>query len=134
MAADGLGIGSRPDQLGPRIMTTIALLTGMLVGLAVLLYDFDRTPTIIAAQAATVVASPLVAWVLYWLTCSRDVMGELANSTPVKVGGLIGLALLVAMAGKTACYDLPAALDRYLQSAPNETVVSPTTTGEQGDE
>ncbi len=117
MAADGLGIGSRPDEMGPRIMTTIALLTGMLVGLAVLLFDFDRTPTIIAAQAVTVIASPLVAWVLYWLTCSRDVMGEMVNGTFAKVGGLIGLALLVAIAGKTAFSDLPAALNRYLQPA-----------------
>ena len=36
----------------------------MLVGIAVQQYDFDRTPTIIAAQAVTVVAAPLVAGVL----------------------------------------------------------------------
>lgn len=117
IASDGLGLGSRPDQLAPRIMTTIALMTGMLIGLAVLLFDFDRTPTIIAAQAVTVVASPLVACVLYWLTCSREVMGEMANGKFAKIGGLVGLVLLVTMAGKTAFFDLPAALDRYLEPA-----------------
>lgn len=115
MAADGLNLGSRPTDLVPRLLTTASLLLGMAVGVAVLIFDFDRTPTIIAAQAVTVVAAPLIAGVLLWLTSSRDVMGQHVNR-PITIGfGLIGLVLLLAMAGKTAFSDLPKKLDAYLQ-------------------
>lgn len=117
MAADALGLGSKPEDRGPKIMTTLALLTGMSVGVAVLVFDFDRTPTIIAAQAVTVIAAPLVAGVLLWLTSSRDVMGEHVNG-PVTIGFAgIGLAMLLAMAGKTAFVDLPKKIDGYLHPA-----------------
>ncbi len=114
MAADGLGWGSQPRDLGPRLMTTAALLVGMLVGVAVLAFDFDRTPTIILAQAVTVVAAPLVAGVLLWLTSCRDVMGDDVNGWPTIAAGTLGLVLLVAMAGKTALVDLPGKVQQYL--------------------
>ncbi len=117
MAADGLGIGSDPRQLGPRIFTTITLLTGMVVGVATLMFDFDRTPTIILAQAATVIAAPLVAGVLLWLTSSRDIMGEYVNRPLTIALGVVGLILLIAMAGKTAFVDLPAKANSYLHPA-----------------
>ena len=117
MAADGLGWGNKPTDFGPRVLTTVALLTGMVVGLAVLLLDFDRTPTIIAAQAVTVVAAPLVAGVLLWLTSSRDVMGPHANSLPMNILAFIGLVMLVFMAGKTAFYDLPKKVRDYVAPA-----------------
>ena len=118
MAADGLGWGSKPTDLGPRVMTTAALVCGMLVGVAVLVFDFDRTPTIIAAQAVTVVAAPLVAGVLLWLTSSRDVMGEHVNGSRVVAFGLVGLVMLIAIAGKTAFVDLPPKINAYLRPAP----------------
>ncbi|WP_417734424.1 Nramp family divalent metal transporter [Rosistilla oblonga] len=117
MAADGLNMGSRPTDLVPRLLTAASLLLGMAVGVAVLIFDFDRTPTIIAAQAVTVVAAPLIAGVLLWLTSSRDVMGEHVNRPATIVFGLIGLGLLLAMAGKTAFSDLPKKLESYLPAA-----------------
>ena len=125
MAADGLGLGSKPNDLGPRLLTTVALATGMVVGLAVLLLDFDRTPTIIFAQALTVVAAPLVAGVLLWLTSSRDVMGKHANSWLMIVIAFIGLVMLIAMAGKTAIYDLPPKVQEYLAPAEETTTIAP---------
>jgi manganese transport protein len=118
MAADGLGLGSKPTDSGPRLMTTAALLTGMFVGVAVLVFDFDRTPTIIFAQAMTVVAAPLVAGVLLWLTSSRDVMGEHVNGPGTIAFAGLGLVMLVAMAAKTAFVDLPTKVDAYLHPAP----------------
>ena len=100
--ADGLGLGSKPSDLWPRIMTTVALLTGMVIALATILFDFDRTPTIIAAQAVTVVGAPLIAAVMLWLTSRKDVMGDQANG-PVTLGFAgLGLLLLIAIAGRTA--------------------------------
>lgn len=116
LAADGFGLGSKPTDLWPRLFTTIVLLTGMTIALAVLAWDFDRTPTIIAAQAVTVVGAPLVACVLFWLTNRRDVMGDYVNGPVLKVLGGIGLALLLAMAGYGALVNLPATVEKYRKS------------------
>jgi len=112
MAADGLGLGSKPTDLWPRIMTAVVLLTGMFVALASTLLGFDRTPTIIAAQAVTVVGAPLVAGVLLWLTSRRDVMGDHVNSPLTTAFAGIGLVLLLAMAGRTAFVSIPAGLEK----------------------
>lgn len=100
--ADGLGLGSKPTDLWPRLFTTLALLTGMAIGIATIYFKFDRAPTIIAAQAVTVVGAPLVAGVLFWLTSQKDVMGSHTNKPLLSTLAGIGLALLLAMAGNTA--------------------------------
>lgn len=113
VVSDGLGLGSRPTDAWPRIMTTAALVTGMVVGLAVLVFGFDRTPTIIAAQAVTVVAAPLVAGVLLWLTSSRDVMGKHVNGPAKTAFAGLGLLILIAMAINTAVVKLPEQIEKY---------------------
>lgn len=112
--SDGLGLGSKPTDLAPRVLTTVALLTGMIVALATLVMNFDRTPTIIAAQAVTVVGAPLVAGVLLWLASSKDVMGTHAASTGLCIFSCIGLALLLLMAADTAINKLPERISDYL--------------------
>ncbi len=114
MAADGLGWGCKPTDRGPRILTTVALLTGMVVALAVNALGWDATPTIIAAQAVTVLASPLVACVLLWLASSRDVMGQHVATPLQKTIAGIGLLALIAIGMKTAFVDLPKKIDTYL--------------------
>jgi manganese transport protein len=113
ICADGLGLGSKTDDKWPRIFTTLVLCTGMAVALAALILNFDRTPTLIAAQAVTVVGAPLVAGVLLWLTSRRDIMGEHVNGRAVNVLAGIGLILLLAMATKTATVDLPKKINDY---------------------
>lgn len=125
MASDALGLGSKPTDVAPRMLTTAALLTGMSVGLAVLIFDFDRTPTIIAAQAVTVVAAPLIAGVLLWLTSSRDVMGDAVNGPITKVFAGIGLVLLIAMAARTAFVTLPDSVQKYRDSRAATSLVTP---------
>ena len=111
--SDGLGLGSRATDLAPRVLTTVALLTGMTVALATLMMDFDRTPTIIAAQAVTVVGAPLVAAVLLWLASSREVMGMHAAGIPTRVFAGLGLGLLIVMAADTAINKLPKTIREY---------------------
>lgn len=105
--SDGLGLGSGAGDRWPRLLTVAALLTGMIVGLAAMVFGFDRTPTIIAAQAVTVVGAPLVAGVLYWLSSSRRVMGDHVSGPGTRLFGGIGLVLLLAIAGNTALVKLP---------------------------
>ncbi len=118
--SDGLGIGSNPTDMGPRLLTTLALLTGMAVGVATLAFGWDRTPTIIAAQAVTVIGAPLIAGVLLWLTSSKEIMGENVNGPITKVFASLGFVLLLAIASKTAFVDLPAKYEKY-RNPPVET-------------
>jgi manganese transport protein len=111
--SDGFGLGSDPHDRWPRILTSVALLTGMTVALATMLMGFDGTPTIIAAQAVTVVGAPLVAGVLLWLASSKDVMGSHANGPIMKIFAGIGLALLIGMAANTAVKKIPGMLQKY---------------------
>jgi NRAMP (natural resistance-associated macrophage protein)-like metal ion transporter len=113
IVSDGLGLGSDPHDHWPRILTTIALLTGMIIALATLIMDFDRTPTIIAAQAVTVVGAPLVAGVLLWLASSKDVMGSHRNGPVLNIFAGIGLVLLIAIAARTAIVTLPDKIQQY---------------------
>ncbi len=121
IVSDGLGLGSGVQDYWPRILTTMGLLAGMVVGLATLLLDFDRTPTIIAAQAVTVVGAPLVAGVLLWLASSKSVMGVHANGPVTKTIAGIGLVILLAMAANTALVTLPEKVRKYREK--NTTVI-----------
>ncbi len=127
--SDGLGLGSKPTDLAPRLLTTAVLLTGMTVAFAAMVMNFDRTPTIIAAQAVTVVGAPLVAGVLLYLASSRDVMGNEVTSTPTRAFAGTGLTLLLAMAAHTAINKLPASISDYrarLRAESGETTPPPT--------
>ena len=63
MLADGLGLGDSPTDVWPRRFTLLVLLVGMAVGLYVINVMGGQRPVtlIVAAQAVTVLASPLVA-------------------------------------------------------------------------
>ncbi|MBX3420771.1 MAG: Nramp family divalent metal transporter [Pirellulaceae bacterium] len=112
MAADGLGWDIADNARGAKLLTTAVLLMGLVVGMAVVLLRFDRTPMIIVAQAVTVVIAPLVAIILVWLTASRTVMGRYANGWATNVVSVFGCIVLLAMAYKTAAIDLPALIFR----------------------
>ena len=132
IVSDCLGLGSDPNGRAPRVMTTIALLTGMSVAVAFLLLGFDRTPTIIAAQAVTVVGAPLVAGVLLWLSSSKDVMGSHVATGPTKIFAAIGLAVLIAIAANTAINTVPNTIRNYInkntvQPSPDTTPPAPAT-------
>ena len=113
MAADGLNLGSRVEDIWPRRLTVAALMAGMVVGLAVIYWEIDRTPSIIAAQAVTVVLAPLIAAALLWLTASRDVMGDQRNGWFLNTAGAVALLVLIVLAGKTALIDLPGKISDY---------------------
>lgn len=100
--ADGLGLGSTPDDRWPRIFTALALLAGMNVALVNILLGGDTVPAIVAAQAVTVLAAPLVAGVLWWLTNRHDVMGELKSGPLLNLLAAVGFLLLLGIAWYTA--------------------------------
>lgn len=122
--SDGLGLGCGSTDRWPRIFTSLALLTGMAIAVAAILSKFDRTPTIIAANAVTVVGAPLVAIVLVWLSSQKDILGDYASGWFLKSFSYLGIALLIAMAGRTAFVKLPNSWAKYMESSSQTLEVS----------
>ncbi|MBT4865302.1 MAG: divalent metal cation transporter [Planctomycetaceae bacterium] len=100
--SDGLGLGGKPTDFWPRVMTTIVLLTGMGVALFVVSTGIKPVPAIVAAQAVTVLAAPLIAGALLWLTNRKDIMGEDRTEPVINVFAGLGFVILVAMSWYTA--------------------------------
>ena len=121
--ADGLGLGSKPSDMFPRILTVAVLLTGMAVALLVIRKGFDPVPAIVAAQAVTVIAAPLVAAALIWLTSSREIMGNDRNGLATNIAAGAGLLLLLMMAWYTATHVIPERWQEMRQSSCNEQIV-----------
>ncbi len=65
--ADGLGLGDRIASKWTRHFTTLALLTGMVVGLLSISTGLSRVTMIVIAQALTVVGVPALALALIYL-------------------------------------------------------------------
>jgi manganese transport protein len=92
--------------------------------------NFDPVPAIVAAQAVTVIAAPLVAGALLWLSNRKDIMGSAGNGKITNVLGVIGFLLLLAMAWYTATNKIPAQLEKLkakeeeTQRASDENVVA----------
>ena len=100
--ADSLKLGSMPSDRWPRLLTSAVLMIGMGVALYVVKSGVQPVAAIVAAQAVTVVAAPLMAAVLLWLTNLSEVMGPRRNGPLTNLLGGAGLLLLLAMAWYTA--------------------------------
>ena len=102
--ADGLGIGETPEDKWPRVFTILVLLTGMCVSLYCIIELELKRPValIVAAQAVTVLAAPIVAGSLLWLTSRKEIMGENVNRPIQLFLGTLGFVLLLAMSTNLA--------------------------------
>jgi manganese transport protein len=96
--ADALGLGSQPRDWMPRILTAGVLIIGMVIGLYVIRSGTPPVAAIVAAQAVTVLAAPLMAGALWWMTSNRDIMGEHRNSPLLNALAAVGFILLLGMA------------------------------------
>lgn len=114
--SDGLGLGSKPEDLWPKLLTSLVLVTGMGVGLYVINTGVRPVPAIVAAQAVTVLAAPVMAGALLWLTNRKDVMREHCNSPIRNALAGVGFLLLLAMAWYTAAYKVGPAVQEWLNS------------------
>lgn len=114
--SDGLGLGSKPTDLAPKILTTTVLLTGMGVALYVIQTGTRPVPAIVAAQAVTVIASPLMAGALLWLTNRKDIMGDDRNGPVINIVAGIGFLLLLAMAWYTASEKVAPQIMKWLSA------------------
>ncbi len=104
--SDSLNLGSMPSDKWPRILTAAVLLIGMFVAIYVIQSGTRPVAAIVAAQAVTVVAAPLMAGVLLWLTNLPSVMGEHRNGILLNIAAGASLVLLILMAWYTAAYKV----------------------------
>lgn len=74
--SDSLGLGSRMDGKWPRHLTVLALVVGMVVGVARLAEARGMVGLITFAQALTVLGIPALALALVYLGTRRDLTGE----------------------------------------------------------
>ncbi len=95
--SDALRLGSTPQDRWPRLMTAAVLLIGMGVAMYVIETGVKPVPAIVAAQAATVLAAPLIAGAMLWLTNMKSVMGEHRNGWLVNTLAGFGFVLLLGM-------------------------------------
>ncbi|MFV2070913.1 MAG: divalent metal cation transporter, partial [Pirellulales bacterium] len=116
--SDSLGLGGDPSDRWPKRFTAAVLLTGMTVALVVIKTGRSPVPAIVAAQAATVVAAPLMAGVVLWLTNRRDVMGDDRNPMALNLVAGAGLLMLMAMALYTATQKVWPAVETWINDGP----------------
>ncbi|MBN1344682.1 MAG: divalent metal cation transporter [Phycisphaerae bacterium] len=98
LLSDGMGLGGYMKDLWPKIFTTASLLIGMSVAIWVTRAGRAPVGAIVTAQAITVIANPLMAGVMLWLTNRRDVMGDRRNGLALNVLGGIGFLMVLAIA------------------------------------
>ena len=111
--SDALGLGSTPNERWPRILTAAVLVIGMAVALFVIKTGVKPVPAIVAAQAVTVLAAPLIAGAMLWLTNLESVMGEHRNGPVINIAAGAGLLLLVGMSIYTAAEKVWPALSGH---------------------
>ncbi len=106
LLSDSLKLGSHPDEKWPKILTAAVLIIGMLVAIYIIKTGIKPLGAIVTAQAVTVIASPLLAGVLLWLTSSEKVMGKYKNGPILITIGSLGIILLLTMSFNTAVYKV----------------------------
>jgi Mn2+/Fe2+ NRAMP family transporter len=100
--SDGLGQPARFSDKLPRRFTVLALLVGMTVAMLVLHTSFKPINAIIIGQALTVLANPLVALSLMWMSNNKKIMGEHTNHWAVNLIGFAGVIVVLFMAFRVA--------------------------------
>ncbi len=98
LLADGMGLGGYMRDLWPKVFTTLSLLIGMLTAIYVVQRGERPVAAIVTAQAVTVIANPLMAGAMLWLTNRRDVMGDRRNGWVLNVLGGVGFLMVLAIA------------------------------------
>lgn len=111
---DGLGYGSDPRNLAPRLGAAAIMLTGMLVAIAIICWEIPVVPAIVFAQAVTVIAAPLIGGVLWWLTSSSEVMGDQKNGIFTNIIAAFGFLMLLCFSGYLVVFKILPKLQELL--------------------
>src|SRR5690606_30026286 len=94
--ADALSLGSDLNSKSVKALIMLVIVIGAAVAIA-----FGKLPLelIVFAQGVTVFAVPFIGIGLYLVANDKEIMGELVNKPPAKIAGVMGLVVLVILAG-----------------------------------
>jgi len=95
LLADGLGLDARLDGRPAKLCTTLAMVVGSGVAMLALFMNAKPVPSIIIAQASTLLAVPICAILLLFIANNRRVMGDQRNGIWLNLLGSVGLLFLL---------------------------------------
>lgn len=96
LLSDGMGFGSSLDSRTVKWLIALVMLVGGLIAIG-----FERPPLeiIVFAQSVTIFLVPFIGLFMYLISCDKQIMGNYVNRGFSKIAGLVGLILLVLLAG-----------------------------------
>lgn len=92
LISDSLGLGKNMQEKYPKIFTSIILLLGMIIAV---FYSGDAIYALMIAQAATLVAVPLITIGMFLVANNTDLMKEKVNSKAQNIIAVIGFVLIM---------------------------------------
>lgn len=94
--ADALSLGRDLSSKPVRLLILSVIFVGAVVAIT-----FGRLPLelIVFAQGITIFAVPFIGFGLLLIANNKSIMGDLVNKTPAKIAGVIGLIVLILLAG-----------------------------------
>ncbi|ELY98342.1 Nramp family divalent metal transporter [Natrialba aegyptia] len=110
LLVDGLGLDPSMDGRPVKIWSTVAVVFGLVV---VLVFEGDPVELLRIAQAAAVVAFPILGFLILALASSDDVMGSHSNGRFATVLGVVGYLAIVGIVGNYL-YEIVSELVQYL--------------------
>lgn len=110
LLVDGLGRDPSMDGRPVKIWSTVAVLFGLVV---VLIFEGDPVELLRIAQAAAVVAFPILGFLILALASSDDVMGTHSNGRVATALGVVGYLAIVGIVGNYL-YEVVTELVQYL--------------------
>jgi Mn2+/Fe2+ NRAMP family transporter len=99
--SDGLGLGGDIDARWPKAFTVLALATGMLVAIFVVVTGRRPVNLIVFAQAMTVLGLPVLAASMLYLATRRDLTGARTVPGWLKLVAVVALVVVTLLAIRT---------------------------------
>jgi len=96
LLADGFGYGSRLEASRVRISIAVVMIAGSCIAIG-----FERPPLeiIVFAQSVTIFLVPFIGIVLFLISSDTTLMGGYVNMPVVRYCGIVGLLILMLLAG-----------------------------------
>lgn len=93
--ADALSLGRDLNSKPVKGLIMLIIFIGATVAIV-----FGHLPLelIVFAQGVTIFAVPFIGYGLFLIASNKEIMGDLVNKTPSKIGGIIGLGVLLFLA------------------------------------
>lgn len=91
LLADGVGLDADLSGWPVKLLTSAVMLVGCLVAVGTILTGSGSTTSLLIAQASTLVAAPLCAVLVFYMSSREDIMGDMRNGWVSIVIGIFGL-------------------------------------------